>query len=108
MSTSLFDCQQCGACCAYSADWPVLIGEGDGAELPARFVDRTRGAMRCDGDRCTALAGAIGGRVRCTVYAYRPLVCRELQAGDDDCIAARNKHGLSTAPPGLAGDQPPR
>lgn len=94
MMPAAFDCQDCGACCAYSADWPVLIGEGDGAELPARFVDRARGAMRCEDDRCLALAGEIGQRVRCTVYAYRPLVCRELQAGDEDCLRARARHGL--------------
>lgn len=88
------DCRNCGACCAFSADWPQFIGDRDGDGIPAALVDPGRRRMRCAGDRCAALAGRVGERVACTVYASRPLVCRELQPGDADCRLARAAFGL--------------
>jgi hypothetical protein len=66
-----FDCQTCGACCAYSRDWPRFSLEDDAAlaRIPERFVDDERGRMRCDGDRCTALVGEIG-RASCRERVY--------------------------------------
>jgi uncharacterized protein len=64
-------CQSCGACCAYSANWP-----------------------RCDGDRCAALAGKIGVATSCTIYDVRPEVCRSCMPGDAECDMARKRHGL--------------
>jgi len=94
-----FDCRTCGACCAYDAAWPQFIGNRDGAAIPEAHVSDDRRGMRCVGDRCTALAGEIGRTVECTVYAGRPLVCRELQPGDDDCLTARRAHGLPVGGP---------
>lgn len=86
-----FDCQSCGACCAYSRDWPRFSLEEDAAlaRIPARFVDDEAGGMRCDGDRCSALSGVVGQRTSCNAYDVRPYVCRECQPGDEACRIAR-------------------
>ena len=55
-------CQACGACCAYSWNWPRFTTEDDAALdlIPAKFVNERLSGMRCDGDRCSALSGQIG------------------------------------------------
>lgn len=92
-----FDCLRCGACCAYSATWPAFIGDGDGEGIPRDLIDFHQRRMLCHGNRCSALAGDIGSRAHCSVYRNRPLVCREFQAGSDDCIMARRGFGLPVA-----------
>ncbi|WP_026869539.1 YkgJ family cysteine cluster protein [Inquilinus limosus] len=90
-----FDCRACGACCAFSRDWPRFWTES-AAEIervPRRYRDDAR--MRCDGDRCTALEGEIGRSTRCAVYADRPVVCRDCAPGDDACRIARAGLGLA-------------
>ena len=51
--------------------------------------------MRCDGDRCSALAGDIGKSVGCTIYGLRPDVCRACQPGDPECNIARARYGFA-------------
>ena len=92
-----FDCLACGVCCAYSKSWPAFIGDGDGAGIPDEFIDFDHGRMLCFGDRCSALEGEIGSRVGCSVYPNRPLVCRDFQAGSDDCIMVRRRFNLPAA-----------
>jgi Fe-S-cluster containining protein len=92
-----FDCLACGACCAYSDTWPALIGENDGDGIPAELIDFDHGRMLCHGNRCSALVGEIGGRAQCSVYANRPLVCREFQPESEDCLLVRRSFGLPTA-----------
>jgi len=89
-----FDCQACGACCAYSESWPVFIGEGDSAGIPQDLIDFERGRMLSHRKRCAALVGDLGTRAQCSVYANRPLVCREFQAGSEDCIMVRRSFGM--------------
>jgi Fe-S-cluster containining protein len=91
-----FDCQSCGACCAYSREWPRFWTDDDDAidRIPARHVDPSRARMRCDGERCSALTGDIGVATGCSVYAVRPQVCRDCMPGDDACLMARAAHGL--------------
>jgi uncharacterized protein len=91
-----YDCQTCGACCAYSYEWPRFSLEDDAAlaRIPDRFVDDARGRMRCEGDRCTALVGEIGVATACAVYAVRPEVCVACLPGDDECHAARRRFNL--------------
>jgi Fe-S-cluster containining protein len=94
-------CQACGACCAYSSNWPRFSTEDD-ADLdliPVELVNERASGMRCDGDRCAALDGRIGEATACTIYAVRPEVCRTCMPGDVECTMARKKHGL----PGLSG-----
>jgi len=89
-------CQSCGACCAYSENWPRFTTEDDAALdlIPENFVNARQSGMRCDGDRCSALSGRIGVATSCTIYAVRPEVCRTCMPGDVECGMARRKWGL--------------
>ena len=93
-------CQACGACCAYSSNWPRFSIEEDTALdlIPSEFVNARASGMRCEGDRCAALEGRIGVATACAIYAVRPEVCRSCMPGDAECTMARKKYGL----PGLA------
>jgi len=95
-------CQACGACCAYSSNWPRFTTEDDAALdlIPQKFVNERQSGMRCDGDRCSALAGKIGVATACTIYTVRPEVCRTCMPGDVECAMARKRHGL----PALEGE----
>lgn len=94
-------CQSCGACCAYSADWPRLWTDTDAdiARIPAKFLTADASAMACDGDRCRALRGRIGEATRCSIYDVRPDVCRACMPGDDACQMARERYGLALIRP---------
>ena len=89
-------CQACGACCAYSSNWPRFSTEDDAALelIPLEFVNATMSGMRCDGERCSALSGEIGVATSCGIYAVRPEVCRTCMPGDVECAMARKRHGL--------------
>jgi len=75
----------------------VFIGDGDSEGIPDELIDSSHERMQCYGNRCAALTGEIGRRAQCSVYANRPLVCREFQAGSDDCIMVRRSFGLPVA-----------
>ena len=89
-------CQACGACCAYSANWPRFSTEDDAAldRIPLGLVNARGSGMRCEGDRCAALTGRIGEATSCSIYAIRPDVCRTCMPGDAECAMARRKWGL--------------
>jgi Fe-S-cluster containining protein len=89
-------CRGCGACCAYSAEWPrfSLESEETLALIPAMLVDDSRSGMRCEGDRCMALMGEVGESTACRIYAARPDVCRACRPGDPECLTARRHFGL--------------
>ena len=89
-------CKACGACCAYSENWPRFSIEDDDAlaRIPSELVNARGSGMRCDNDRCAALAGSIGEATACTIYAIRPEVCRTCMPGDAECAMARRKYGL--------------
>ena len=90
-------CRSCGACCATSRTWPRFTTESDAelALIPAALVAANLSGMRCVGDRCAALTGAVGVATTCGIYAVRPEVCRTCLPGDDACGMARAKHGLA-------------
>ena len=89
-------CQTCGACCGYSSNWPRFSTEDDAAldRIPSEFVNERQSGMRCDGDRCSALVGAIGQSTACAIYEARPEVCRTCLPGDAECAMARRRYGL--------------
>ena len=95
-ATDLFDCQACGACCAYDADWPRFSLESDEeiAAIPEAMVAANESGMRFEEGRCTALKGKLGCHVACTIYPVRPLVCRDCQPGDPECLMARQALGI--------------
>ena len=89
-------CQACGACCSYSAEWPrfSLESDADLDRIPPAFVDDAGGRMRCVGDCCAALVGEVGVATSCAIYAVRPQVCRVCLPGDDACRIARDHFNL--------------
>src|SRR3977135_3522738 len=62
-------CQACGACCSYSSNWPRFTTEDDAALdlIPEKFVNAKLSGMRCDGERCSALAGKAGVGTACVI-----------------------------------------
>jgi Fe-S-cluster containining protein len=90
------ECQACGACCSFSAEWPrfSLESDADLDRIPPALVDDSGGRMRCHGDRCAALVGEVGVSTSCSVYAVRPEVCRACVPGDDACRMARDRFNL--------------
>lgn len=89
-------CQTCGACCSTCREWPRFTLETDAelALIPEALIDDGLGRMRAEGDRCAALAGEVGKFTACTIYAARPIVCRDCMPGDDACLEARVRHSL--------------
>ncbi|EKM97153.1 Fe-S-cluster oxidoreductase [Stutzerimonas degradans] len=78
-------CSSCAACCCRLE--VLLFGERD---VPARFIDIDAwGAQvmrRLDDGWCAALDR---DSMRCTIYAVRPLICREFELGSADCLEER-------------------
>lgn len=116
MSNQLLDCQTCGACCAprvgvankmNSATYAELA-PGDygqvvkryGKQVALRLLVRERREehtgvrLATCGPVCAALAGEVGEKVACEIYAARPRVCREFEPGSMMCQMARHERGL--------------
>jgi len=96
-------CQTCGACCAtfrVSFYW----ADADARGLPAELTEQINPWFGCmagtnrAAPHCVALAGTVGTEVGCRVYEQRPEPCREVQAGDSQCLKARSHHGLAALP----------
>ena len=101
-------CTRCGACCAaFRVDFhrSELAGAGAAGVPDALVVPVTATLVRMRGTddgppRCIALAGEIGVRAHCAIYADRPSPCRDfapyaaLGIGEDACDRARARHGL--------------
>jgi Fe-S-cluster containining protein len=92
-------CLDCGACCVtyrVSFYW----AEAEALGLPEPLVEQVNAFYACMAGtnqprpRCQALTGEIGSAVACSVYTQRPAACHEVLAGDDKCLAARQRHGL--------------
>lgn len=109
MSVETFNpCMTCGACCAHfrvSFYWAETDLSSTGV-VPAHLTESLpphRRYMKGTGAvpaRCTALCGAIGETVSCTIYEQRPSVCRDFSASwanglpEEGCDKARAAHGL--------------
>jgi Fe-S-cluster containining protein len=105
------DCQACGACCC-NPDENRAEGYRDyvlvepGARLQRRrnalaryTVLNARGErhLRLVGseERCAALEGSLGKRVRCAIYEERPSGCRKVEAGSARCLQYRAERGIT-------------
>ena len=92
-------CLACGACCA-SFRVSFYWSEGEARGLPAGLTDQVTAWFACMAGtnqgrpRCAALDGAVGAAVSCRVYEQRPSPCREVEPGDEQCVKARQRHGL--------------
>jgi uncharacterized protein len=102
-------CQTCGACCAsFRVDFSIHELDEQGGQVPAGLaVEMTNTLCRMRGTdhaqpRCAALTGAVGQKVACGIYEWRPGPCHELEEGSGACETARARHGLPrlTAPAG--------
>ena len=118
-AASLFDCRDCGACCA-SFRVSFYWAEAEAFGLPEALVEQLSPWYACmagtnvASPRCQALQGKVGHRVSCAVYRQRPSPCREVQPGDAQCGKARLAWRLpalvvppTEEPPGLAVKAPP-
>jgi hypothetical protein len=110
------DCTRCGACC-FNPPENVHEGYADYVEVaPSDLLARRPELLRRHGvesggrvhlrlladQRCSALSGALGRRVRCTIYHVRPAPCRRVQAGSELC--QRYRRGLGLGAPREAPD----
>jgi Fe-S-cluster containining protein len=110
VSVESLDCTRCGACC-HNPPENVSEGFAEYIEVAARDELRRRPElmrrltleregrvhMRILADqRCIALAGGLGRKVRCTIYHVRPSPCRRVQAGSDLCRRYRRGLGLES------------
>ena len=110
MSTTGYDCQQCGACCVDYFGTPGYIEllpaervrmrtlelpvvQWMGQHLLATRLHDGPGGDRC----CTAFAGRVGERCECTIHPHRPRACREFEPGSLGCLYAREAVGLDSA-----------
>jgi Fe-S-cluster containining protein len=78
-------CASCEACCCRLE---VMLITDTG--LPDRFIEEDRWGgttmARLDDGWCSALDR---NTMMCMIYAKRPLICREFEMGEGDCIAVR-------------------
>ena len=111
--TQAYDCQRCGACCVNHPEnrsegflGYVAVEPRDALWKKPDLVDRyvTTGedgapCLKLDGaGRCHALLGALGKKVRCSIYHYRPSPCRRVEAGSALCRQYRVAQGLPADP----------
>lgn len=79
-------CSTCRACCCRLE--VMLMGDD---EPPAELTEQDQWGgwvmSRLDDGWCAALNRS---NMLCTIYAQRPMICRDYQAGDDDCMNQRN------------------
>ena len=97
-----FDCQQCGACCAYfrvSFYW-AEADDAPGGTVPHALTEAIGPLRRCmqgtnaRQPRCVARQGRGGEQVACGIYEHRSTTCREVMPGDAQCLKARRHHGM--------------
>lgn len=107
-----YDCQRCGACCCNPSEnraegYRDYVPVEPGSRLLRRLqllgrytVLNGRGErhLKIVGaeERCAALEGALGRRVRCAVYLDRPAACRKVEAGSARCLQYRAERGITS------------
>ncbi|MGR5558381.1 YkgJ family cysteine cluster protein [Vibrio alginolyticus] len=84
-------CQKgCGQCCHVNTDvsYPEALYIAANTRRDINFSPKSRG----DNERCTFL----GDDMSCTIYEYRPLVCRTFHAVDnwEECYIKGNPHHI--------------
>ena len=104
------DCQACGACCcntrrnraAGTSDYIEIEKTDVLLQIEHRPLLKTIAARNEDGawfmkltgdeQRCINLDGDLGEGVGCGIYKLRPTGCKRVEAGDEECLAARRLH----------------
>ena len=94
-------CLDCGVCCMtyrIAFHWSEV---NDKIGVPSHLVEPFRrhevimiGTQGPD-IRCTALkTDDVTGHLKCSIHGRHPSVCRSVDVGSDQCMRAREKHGL--------------
>jgi Fe-S-cluster containining protein len=97
------DCLTCGVCCAYALIvpvsrkdtarlleyWDITLDDTECATVIGRVLPRNPRT-----GYCSNLNGRLGKKIDCRIYAERPSVCREFEAGSDRCHEYRRMYGL--------------
>ena len=102
-SIATLDCGSCGACCREAFDVVAVEPDdpmGPHPDLVREHLDGWRSMRRVPGllakDQCAALEGNADREPwRCTIYGDRPVTCRELETGSEDCLLARRRLGFA-------------
>jgi Fe-S-cluster containining protein len=83
-------CASCEACCCRLE--VMLMGNDD---IPFKLTERDRWGgwvmARLDDGWCAALNR---NTLMCSIYERRPMICRDFQVADNDCINERLLHSL--------------
>ena len=98
-------CLECGACCFSKLANYVRVEGADHALIGDRVAELTvfdgnRCYMRMSDGHCAALVVDVNTqRFVCSIYRYRPAVCRDLERGSPACRAEIHEKG--ERPPAL-------
>lgn len=107
MAGTLYDCQQCGACCIdyFGTAGYIQLTDPEkarmrGLGLPVvtwhgQELLGTRPHVGLGGETCcAAFVGEVGRACACAIHAERPSACRAFEAGSEGCRFARLEAGL--------------
>lgn len=98
-----YECDRCGACCRsfiVEADFddaqrePLIAARGKLMDGHGRIPLQDAAWCLAAGEPCVFLTDN-----RCTIYATRPGVCRDFDAGSQQCQRARQTEGLRRLAP---------
>jgi len=98
--SAAISCSTCQACCCRLE--VMLMGDDD---VPPELTEQDSWGgwvmARLDDGWCAALNRK---SMLCTIYESRPMICRDYQAGDSDCLEERRLHNhavIRIAPAGI-------
>lgn len=107
MTNTNIDCLTCGACCTSEIDFNIKVHftDEEGENIPYNLKGDANGFVwqknhmafeEVEGVcRCKALKGKIGGKVRCSIYKFRPGACQKYEVGNQDCMKERLNFGIT-------------
>ncbi|MGA8864566.1 MAG: YkgJ family cysteine cluster protein [Gallionella sp.] len=83
---SVISCSDCRACCCRLE--VMLMGDDEAVPAELTIQDQWGGwVMRRLADGwCAALAR---DTMKCAIYQHRPIICRDYQTGESDCLEQR-------------------
>lgn len=88
----VISCSDCKACCCRLE--VMLMGDDESVPAELTIQDQWGGWVmhRLDDGWCAALDRHT---MRCTIYQQRPIICRDYQAGESDCLDQRAKFAIT-------------
>ncbi|KAF0812265.1 hypothetical protein IGB42_03255 [Andreprevotia sp. IGB-42] len=94
-ATDTLSCSSCRACCC---QLEVMLMAGDD-DVPPQFIEQDAWGgevmLRLDDGWCAALNRKT---MMCSIYTVRPLICREYELGDHDCLEQRKRIPILSLP----------